>query len=152
MPAPFFVAVKALVRDADGRLLLIRDPERGWELPGGSVEQREDLISALHREVREETGVEIEVGRLGGVYSGMNRTPMIFFYFHATYRSGVLRPSDESPELGWFHLEEARARITMPVVLDRLDELASGTEGPFYAATLGGWSGRPYQVLVRRKI
>lgn len=152
MPAHFFVAVKALVRREDGRILLIRDPGRGWELPGGSVEHREDLITALQREVREESGVEVEVGKLGGVYSGMNQTPMIFFYFHARYVSGELRPSKESPELAWLTVAEARERITMPVVADRLDELTNGDGTPVYAATYGGWGNRPYRVLTRRTI
>ena len=115
------------------------------------MEHKEDLISAVRREVREETGVEIEVGKLGGVYSGMNHTPMIFFYFHAEYVSGELRTSDESPEVEWLTLEEARARITMPVVRDRLEELVE--EGTVtYAATLGGWGNRPYKVITRRSI
>jgi 8-oxo-dGTP diphosphatase len=152
MPAHFFLAVKALVRGPADRILLIRDPDRGWELPGGSVEQREDLISALQREVREETGVEIEVGKLGGIYSGMNRTPMVFFYFHAKYVSGELTPSHESPELGWYTQEQALGMVTMPVVRDRLVELFQGDDRPQYAATYGGWAGRPYEVLIRRTI
>ncbi|MBV9293830.1 MAG: NUDIX domain-containing protein, partial [Frankiales bacterium] len=58
----------AVVRDPDGRLLLVqrgRDPGRGrWSLPGGRLERGETPAAAAVREVREETGLDVEVGEL----------------------------------------------------------------------------------------
>lgn len=45
------------------RLVLLRQPDGLWELPGGKLERRESLISGLRREVREETGVKIKQPR-----------------------------------------------------------------------------------------
>jgi 8-oxo-dGTP pyrophosphatase MutT (NUDIX family) len=56
------IGVSAVVRDGSGRILLIKTAKAGWELPGGQVEPGEDCITALTREVREETGCEIDVG------------------------------------------------------------------------------------------
>ena len=54
----------------DGRLLLQKRSDGGqWGLPGGSVEIGESVTQAIRREVREETGFTVEVGRLVGVYS-----------------------------------------------------------------------------------
>lgn len=64
------VGVGAVIVDERGRLFLARrgpktKNERGlWEFPGGSVEMGETLAEALRREMREEYGVEIEVGKL----------------------------------------------------------------------------------------
>jgi ADP-ribose pyrophosphatase YjhB (NUDIX family) len=62
------VGCGAVVRDADGRILLIqrgRDPERGhWGLPGGKVDWMETVEAAVVREVREETALEVQLLRL----------------------------------------------------------------------------------------
>ncbi len=64
------VGVGALIIDAQGRLFLScrgrqAKNERGlWEFPGGSVEFGEKLTDALQREMREEYGIEIQVGEL----------------------------------------------------------------------------------------
>ncbi|HEX6507924.1 MAG TPA: NUDIX hydrolase [Chloroflexota bacterium] len=65
--ATFTVGVSAVIFDQEGRVLLLRHRFReshGWELPGGFVERRERLEDALRREIREETGYEIEVTSL----------------------------------------------------------------------------------------
>jgi 8-oxo-dGTP diphosphatase len=62
------VAGKAVIRK-NGRILLLQrslksgfDPGR-WELPGGKIDPGEDLVEALSREIREEVGLAVQVGR-----------------------------------------------------------------------------------------
>ena len=71
-PTEVRVSVSAVVRqrgEPDRILLMRRSDNEHWGLPGGYVEPGESVQSAAQREVREETGYEIEVGRLVGVYS-----------------------------------------------------------------------------------
>jgi ADP-ribose pyrophosphatase YjhB (NUDIX family) len=71
-PTEVRVSVSAVVRrrgEPDRILLMRRSDNAHWGLPGGYVEPGESVESAAQREVREETGFEIEVGRLVGVYS-----------------------------------------------------------------------------------
>ncbi|MGY1604168.1 NUDIX hydrolase [Geodermatophilus sp. SYSU D00815] len=67
---PLVPCVGAVVRDAAGRLLLVRrgqEPSRGlWSLPGGRVEPGETAEQAVVREVREETGLEVAPGAVVG--------------------------------------------------------------------------------------
>lgn len=69
------VAVGAFVFDRDGRVLLVeraKPPGEGlWTVPGGRLERHETLAQAVSREVREETGLLVEVGALACVVERM---------------------------------------------------------------------------------
>jgi 8-oxo-dGTP diphosphatase len=73
------IMVDVVVPSEEGRILLIRrgtDPYEGyWALPGGFVEVGETLEEAAAREAEEETGLEVEIVRLVGVYSDPDRDP-----------------------------------------------------------------------------
>lgn len=72
-------AVAAVIRDKSGRVLLIkRGDGRGWSLPGGFMEPSERLADCAVREAQEETGLEVEVVRLIGVYSDPNVNQITF--------------------------------------------------------------------------
>ncbi len=61
----------ACIRDAEGRILLVRrsDGDNLWGFPGGAMEPGESVAETLVREVREETGLQVEPTMLIGVYS-----------------------------------------------------------------------------------
>jgi len=63
----------------DGRIVLIRRKDNGlWSLPGGMVDWGEDIPQTVHRELKEETGLEIaHIGRLVGIYSSPDRDPRV---------------------------------------------------------------------------
>ncbi len=63
----------------DGRIVLVqrRDTEK-WGLPGGMIDWGEDIPNTAHRELEEETGLElVKIGRLVGVYSAPDRDPRL---------------------------------------------------------------------------
>ncbi|QYC38949.1 NADH pyrophosphatase [Nonomuraea coxensis DSM 45129] len=72
--ATFMVGVTGLVRDGEGRLLVLRHrlwPEsRPWGFPTGYARRGETFEETVRREVREETGLDVRVGRLLRVRSG----------------------------------------------------------------------------------
>ncbi len=108
-PAP--TASALVVRD--GRLMLTRrarPPQEGmWDVPGGFVEPLEQPEDAVRRELLEETGLEIEVGALVGVFTdtyGEGGVATFNLYYAATVNSGVERAADDVSEIGWFPLED----------------------------------------------
>lgn len=71
---PRTVGVRGLVSDGEGKVLLVRHSygTDAWHLPGGGVKRRESLEAALHRELREEVGIEVTGPvRLLGTYSNL---------------------------------------------------------------------------------
>ncbi len=138
------VVVGGLVRNASNAVLLIRHHKRGWEIPQGRVEQGENLVETLRREVREEAGVEIEPGALGAVWSMISDSPAIIFTFLGRYRSGELAASGDSQEAAWFSEAEAVEKITGSVMRGRLMALLNFNGSPVYYA----YSTRPYQILL----
>lgn len=99
------LAVAVLV-DHDGQVLLgRRGPgarEAGrWSFPAGFVERGERVEDAAVREAREETGLEVEPGRLLGLFSATGETVVLAVYL-ATVRGGELAPADDLDLVGWF--------------------------------------------------
>jgi 8-oxo-dGTP diphosphatase len=137
------VVVACLVRNGSGNILLIRSPGRGWELPQGRVEEGEDLLEALRREVREETGVEVDPGPLAAVYSQVSPMPAIVFTFLGTYLSGSLATSEESLDVEWFPPEEGLRLVTHPVNLERLSTLLDFRGKTVYKS----YACKPYRIL-----
>jgi 8-oxo-dGTP diphosphatase len=95
------VSVAGIVIDDHGRALLIqrRDNHR-WEPPGGVLELGETIHDGLRREVREETGLDVEPVALTGVYKNMARG-IIALVFRCKITGGDLRTSDESAAFRW---------------------------------------------------
>lgn len=141
------VAVCALVTDATGRVLLVRNPERGWECPGGQVEEGEDLIAALQREIREEAGIAVSVGRLAGVYSSLERH-IVVLGFLAEHTAGEPRPSPESVEVGWFPRDAVLAMIAHPALHDRTRDMLAFDGQVVYRA----YATDPYVVRCERSL
>jgi 8-oxo-dGTP pyrophosphatase MutT (NUDIX family) len=128
------IGVSAVVRDAAGRILLIKTARTGWELPGGRVEQGEDFITALTREVREETGCEIDVGRLTGVTSNTDVPYLTIFTFLCRHLAGEPYPGDDSVDAGWFAPDTAAGLVTHPVERVRLTDALGDGQHVMYRA------------------
>ena len=113
------LAAGAVVRDAGGRLLLVQrghEPEGGrWTLPGGRVEPGESPADAAAREVTEETGLVVAVGREWLVLDRPAGPDTVFEIhdFVAEPLGGALRAGDDAADVGWFTAAElARLPLT----------------------------------------
>lgn len=120
-----FVSVAGLVVNDEDEILLINSPRRGWEYPGGMVEPKESLQDALMREIREETGVEIEIVGFVGVCKNVEND-IVNIDFICKYISGQLKTSEESLEVKWFKAKEAVDKVTFPLTRKRLLNMISG--------------------------
>jgi mutator protein MutT len=121
----------ALVIDDQGRVLLARraaEPDVGkWDIPGGFVEEGEHPIDGVKRELREETGLEVEPLELLGMwmdtYGGDSTAEATLnLYWIARAVSGDAKPADDVADLRWFAADELPAPgelafVNVPLVL-----------------------------------
>lgn len=105
------VVHQAVVRSGRSVLLTVRSDLRGWELPGGNAEPGERDEEALRREVREETGLEVEVECLAGEYVRTGFRPHTARVYRCRPVGGALRPSRETPRVAWFDSERLPATL-----------------------------------------
>lgn len=110
------LTVDAIIITDDGRIVLVKrvfDPYKDhWALPGGVVEYGERVEDAVIREAKEETGLDIKIERLIGVYSDPGRDPRGHFVsisFLCRPTGGSLRASEETKEVKAFLKEELRS-------------------------------------------
>jgi 8-oxo-dGTP pyrophosphatase MutT (NUDIX family) len=115
-PNSMVVAASAVVTNEDGHILLQRRRDNDlWALPGGGMELTDSLPGAAVREVKEETGLDVEITGLVGTYTDPRH---IIAYtdgevrrqfnvcFTARITGGQLAISDESTELRFVPLDE----------------------------------------------
>lgn len=101
--AHFRIAVSALIFDEQEEhvLLALRRDIDWWNLPGGGMELNETVDEALRREVREETGLEVAVGQLVGVYSKPQKQEVVLA-FRCRITGGKLTETEEVRECRYF--------------------------------------------------
>ncbi|MFI7228379.1 NUDIX hydrolase [Nonomuraea angiospora] len=122
------VSVAGVIVDEQGRALLVQRRDNGhWEAPGGVLELNEDIVSGLRREVREETGLEVEPELLTGVYKNMKRG-IIALVFRCRTIGGSLTVTNESQAFRWVTADEVRALSVEAFAIRVLDALSDNSK------------------------
>ena len=110
---PFALTVKAVLFDDQNRCLLLRRSTANrhfagcWEWPGGKLDPGEDFATGLHREVREEAGLEIELTALAGATQfEMPTAHVILLCLEARPLGTAVRLSEEHDDFAWVPLAE----------------------------------------------
>jgi 8-oxo-dGTP diphosphatase len=121
------VGVMALIRDDRGRVLLLEHTYRqkhSWGLPGGYLKAREQPPEGLERELKEEIGLQVEVGEL--LVAGLHNPHELDLLYRARIVAGSPRPTPEVR--GWRFVHESDLSGILPnqlAMLRRAGELTS---------------------------
>ncbi|MCH4825879.1 NUDIX hydrolase [Planococcus halocryophilus] len=127
------LSAAAVVLNEQGELLLIKGPRRGWEMPGGQVEEGESLTEATIREVKEETGIDIEIQKFCGVFQNVESS-ICNTLFLAKPIGGHLTTSAESLEVAYYPISEALEMVTWKNFRNRIEHCLDEHKQPFYVA------------------
>ncbi|MEH7247364.1 NUDIX hydrolase [Neobacillus niacini] len=125
------VSAAAVVLNEKNELLLIKGPRRGWEMPGGQVEEGESLKDAVVRETKEESGIDIEVVKFCGIFQNVEES-ICNTLFLGKPIGGELMTSPESLEVGFFPLGEALEMVTWNNFRQRIEYCLEEQHHPFY--------------------
>ncbi|GAA0378343.1 NUDIX hydrolase [Bacillus horti] len=124
------VSAGGIVEDGNGNILLVKTRDGGWVCPGGQVEVGENLMDALAREIKEESGIEATVSYLIGVYSntgifkwydGVTDVPtqVIFEFVCKPVGGKLLAVTEETTDSRWVPKDEVLDFITQPAIRAR---------------------------------
>ncbi len=108
MPSPqHSVSVAAVIVNDQQQVLMTQRRDNGhWEPPGGVLELGESIPDGLRREVREETGLDVEPEQLTGVYKNMERG-IVALVFRVRIVGGVAaEQTEETARMQWFDAED----------------------------------------------
>jgi 8-oxo-dGTP diphosphatase len=122
----------AIIFDEQSRVLLShrRDMD-AWNLPGGGVESWELPTEATIREVKEETGLDVEVERLIGVYGKTDKPRDLVFSFICRVTGGELVETDESDDNRYFEIEDIPSN-TSPRQVERIHDALTQPDQPIF--------------------
>ena len=137
------VGASALIFDEAREKILMtqRSDNSRWCLPGGGMDPGESASESCIREVMEETGLEVRVIRLIGVYTTPdmlieyrdgNKIQPVTFSFEAEVTGGELGLSDETIDFGWYTVAEIDAMDTLEHHLTRIHDAVKDLPEAFF--------------------
>src|SRR5271163_1794604 len=131
----------AVDTDDQGRILLIkRRDNQLWALPGGGHDIGESIEDTAIREVKEETGLDVEITGLVGVYTNPDHViaftdgevrQQFSLCFTTTLRGGQLAIDDESTDIAWTHPDHIADLPMHPSMRLRVDHYLQHRSSPY---------------------
>ncbi|QIM22011.1 NUDIX domain-containing protein [Phycicoccus sp. HDW14] len=134
-------SVVAVVRDDRGRVLLIHKTDNDlWALPGGGHEIGESIVDTVVREVKEETGFDVDVETITGTYTNPHHVmayddgevrQQFSIAFRARLIGGRARTSSESSAVEWVHPDDLASLDVHPSMRLRIAHALEDRDTPF---------------------
>ncbi len=121
MKNKFTIGVFGIIKDENNNVLLVlRNDSNLWTLPGGGLKEGESPWQGVIREIKEETGYDVEVIRLIGVYSKPKKNEIVLL-FKCKIIGGKMRLNEEAKDIRYFSPKEIPEN-TIPKQAERIKD------------------------------
>ena len=126
MKTQFTIGVFGIIFDEQGRVLLCHRRDHDlWNLPGGALEAGESPLDGLKREVKEETGLIVEIFKLLGVYTKPVNNDIVFAFI-CNVTGGKIILNDEADRVEYFEIE----KIPHNTSAKQIERIMDATQNP----------------------
>lgn len=119
-----------MVINQDDKILLVKSYIRGWEFPGGFAKSGESITAAAIREVKEESGIDIQLKELLGVEHNIEKSTIVLV-LKGSPIGGKIATSNETKAVGYFPADEALNLFQLDQYKDRLLRCLNKNQIPF---------------------
>lgn len=132
----FTIGVFGIILDEASRVLLCHRCDYDfWNLPGGALESGEAPWDGVVREVKEETGLDVEVTRLFGVYSKPDVDDVVFTFL-CTVTGGAVTLNDEADAIEYFAFPDI-PKNTAPKQVARIQDVLHNPHATLFRVQQG---------------
>ena len=136
MATQFIVSAFGMLFDESGRVLLcLRNDYDLWNLPGGGLEPGETPDAGVIREVKEETGFDVRIKKLAGVYTKKEQNTIVFS-FVCEVIGGAITLNEEARSIEYFAID-ALPPNTSPKQVERIHDAARNLSDPIFKVQTG---------------
>jgi 8-oxo-dGTP diphosphatase len=125
------LAASVAVMNSENKILLVKNWRRGWEFPGGYVDEGESIKAAAIREVKEEAGIEIRLTKLCGIVQDIENSRCTVLFLGIPLR-GELKARDDTLDAGYFSIDEALLKVKWKTYKERIMKCLNEEEHPFF--------------------
>ncbi|OGZ64254.1 MAG: hypothetical protein A3A98_02635 [Candidatus Staskawiczbacteria bacterium RIFCSPLOWO2_01_FULL_40_39] len=132
----FSIGVFGIIFDQQNRILLCHRCDYDvWNLPGGGLEKGESPWDGVKREVKEETGLGVEISKLIGIYTKPNENDIVFS-FTCNIVGGKIILNEEADKIEYFSIDDLPHNIS-PNHIERIKDAFQGSKELIFKTQTG---------------
>jgi ADP-ribose pyrophosphatase YjhB (NUDIX family) len=136
MKSQFTIGIFGILFDKQERVLLCHRTDHDlWNLPGGSLESSESPWDGLKREIKEETGLEVEISKLVGVYSKPDKNEIVLSFI-CKPMSGEIALNEEADRIEYFGTTELPSNLS-PKQAERIKDAFASSDKVIFKVQTG---------------